>query len=102
MDRRSARPQARLANAARRTVGRRAAKCQRLSRGLEMTDSTLPHPLDRAALHDDLARHWAQPAGVRGWLSALDHKVIGRRYVVTALVFLALAGLGAVAMRLQL
>ena len=32
----------------------------------------------------------------------MDHKVIGRRYIVTAFVFLCLAGLAAMAMRLQL
>ena len=45
---------------------------------------------------------WARPPGVIGWLSSVDHKDIGRRYIVTALVFMALAGLLAVAMRLQL
>ncbi|MDB5545123.1 MAG: cytochrome c oxidase subunit [Hyphomicrobiales bacterium] len=67
-----------------------------------MSDSGWTDRLDKAALHEDLAHHWDNPAGVRGWLSALDHKVIGRRYIVTSLLFLALAGLGAVAMRLQL
>jgi cytochrome c oxidase subunit I+III len=35
-------------------------------------------------------------------LSSVDHKVIGRRYMITALMFLFLGGLAAVAMRLQL
>ena len=45
---------------------------------------------------------WARPAGFVGWLSTVDHKDIGRRYIVTALIFLALAGALAVAIRLQL
>ena len=45
---------------------------------------------------------WATPPGVIGWLSSVDHKEIGRRYIISALVFLALGGLMAVLMRLQL
>ena len=56
-----------------------------------MTDSAASAHLDRHALHEHLAHHWDTPRGLRGWLSNLDHKVIGRRYVVTSLVFLALA-----------
>jgi cytochrome c oxidase subunit I len=67
-----------------------------------MTDSAASAHLDRHALHEHLAHHWDTPKGLRGWLSNLDHKVIGRRYVVTSLVFLALAGLAAMAMRWQL
>src|SRR4029078_12007257 len=37
-----------------------------------------------------------------GFLSTTDHKVVGRRYIVTAFVFLVLAGLNAVVSRLQL
>ena len=32
-----------------------------------------------------------------GWLSSVDHKEVGRRYIVTAFVFLALAGGAALA-----
>ena len=53
-------------------------------------------------LHERLEKTWATPKGVIGWLSSVDHKEIGRRYIVTALVFLALGGLMAVLMRLQL
>src|SRR5204863_925780 len=41
-------------------------------------------------------------AGVIGALSTVDHKIIGRRYIITAFVFLALGGVLAVAMRAQL
>ncbi len=49
-----------------------------------------------------LGATWARPPGFIGWLSTVDHKDIGRRYIVTALIFLALAGALAVAMRIQL
>ncbi len=49
-----------------------------------------------------LARTWRGPPGLMGWLCSVDAKSIGRRYIVTALVFFGLGGLLAVAMRLQL
>jgi len=45
---------------------------------------------------------WSRPKGVIGWLASVDHKEIGRRYIITALAFLAMAGLLALHMRLQL
>ena len=58
--------------------------------------------LTGAKLERKLARTWDRPPGFVGWLASVDHKDIGRRYIVTALVFLALAGLLAAVMRLQL
>jgi cytochrome c oxidase subunit I len=58
--------------------------------------------LTGARLDAALSLAWARPPGFLGWLSSVDHKDIGRRYIVTALVFLALAGALAVAMRIQL
>jgi cytochrome c oxidase subunit 1 len=49
-----------------------------------------------------LSRTWGEPRGWWGALSTVDHKIIGRRYIVTAFVFLALGGVLALAMRLQL
>ena len=49
-----------------------------------------------------LALTWARPPGFVGWLSSVDHKDIGRRYIVTALIFLALAGILAAVIRMQL
>src|SRR5205085_9316764 len=54
------------------------------------------------ALRKKLAESWANPPGFIGWLSSVDHKDIGRRYIVTALIFLALGGALALVMRLQL
>jgi cytochrome c oxidase subunit 1 len=53
-------------------------------------------------LEQRLERAWRRPPGILGWLATVDHKEIGRRYIITALVFLALGGVLALAMRLQL
>jgi cytochrome c oxidase subunit 1 len=53
-------------------------------------------------LDAQLSRVWDTPAGLWNWVTAVDHKMIGRRYVVTAIVFLFLGGLSALLMRLQL
>jgi cytochrome c oxidase subunit I len=45
---------------------------------------------------------WADPPGFHGWLATVDHKRIARRYIITALLFFALAGLLALLMRTQL
>lgn len=45
---------------------------------------------------------WASGSGFTGWLSTVDHKSIGIRYIVTAFIFLLLGGLEALVMRLQL
>jgi cytochrome c oxidase subunit I+III len=49
-----------------------------------------------------LERSWADPPGLLGWLSTVDHKRVAKRYVFTTLVFFALAGALAAVMRLQL
>src|SRR4051794_37380254 len=49
-----------------------------------------------------LAQTWATPSGFIGSLTTVDHKIIGRRYILTAFVFLALGGVLALAMRWQL
>jgi cytochrome c oxidase subunit I+III len=49
-----------------------------------------------------LAQAWGRPPGFIGWLSSIDHKEIGLRYLVTAFAFFAAAGILAALMRLQL
>src|SRR4051794_13198297 len=49
-----------------------------------------------------LERTWADPSGPAGWLTHVDHKSMGRRYIVTAFAFFLLGGMLAAAMRLQL
>jgi cytochrome c oxidase subunit 1 len=61
--------------------------------------------LDREDLErerGELARTWADPRGFLGWFSHVDHKSIGRRFIVTAFVYFALGGILAALMRLQL
>jgi cytochrome c oxidase subunit I+III len=55
-----------------------------------------------AAALATLERTWRDPPGLRGWLSALDHKATGRRFIVTAFGFFVAGGLLAAVMRLQL
>ncbi|MBW8859744.1 MAG: cbb3-type cytochrome c oxidase subunit I [Caulobacter sp.] len=57
---------------------------------------------EEADLRARLERTWASPRGLWGVLTAVDHKVIGRRYVVTGMVFFFLAGVLALLMRAQL
>ena len=45
---------------------------------------------------------WESAPGWRGWLSTVDHKTIGLRYLVTAFIFLLMGGVEALIMRLQL
>jgi cytochrome c oxidase subunit I+III len=59
-------------------------------------------PAEDQRIDEDLQRTWFVPSGIIGWLSVVDHKTIGKRYLATAFVFFALAGLLAGLMRLQL
>jgi cytochrome c oxidase subunit 1 len=65
-----------------------------------MSPSVTPAPNGDAAAV--LERTWADPPGLGGWFSHVDHKSIGRRYLVTAFLFFGLGGALAAAMRLQL
>jgi cytochrome c oxidase subunit 1 len=64
--------------------------------------TTTDADLDNSVLADRLERTWRTPKGFWGALSTVDHKIIGRRYIITAFVFLALGGILAALMRLQL
>jgi cytochrome c oxidase subunit I+III len=54
------------------------------------------------ALHQRLEQTWETSPTLWGRLTTVDHKIIGRRYVVTAFVFFVLAGVLALMMRAQL
>jgi cytochrome c oxidase subunit I+III len=58
--------------------------------------------LGEAETRRRLERAWETPPGLWGWLSTVDHKMVGRRYIATAFIFFALAGVLALVMRLQL
>src|SRR3954466_7841526 len=45
---------------------------------------------------------WRPHTGIMGWLTAVNHKNIGKRYIVTGLMFFVFAGIAALLMRIQL
>src|SRR5436190_2027629 len=63
-----------------------------------MRDTELgPELLDRQLEHI-----WGTPGTLWGTLATVDHKRIGRRYIATAFIFLAMGGVLALLIRLQL
>jgi cytochrome c oxidase subunit 1 len=58
--------------------------------------------LDGPELQARLAKTWGTGPGLLGQLTTVDHKVIGKRFIVTAFTFLFLGGLLSMAIRLQL
>ncbi|ARM15652.1 MULTISPECIES: cytochrome c oxidase subunit I [Rhizobium] len=68
--------------------------------------ANIPSPADLAACDEGaealLRRTWSTPSGLLAALSTVDHKIIGRRYIATAFLFLLLGGVLALSMRLQL
>jgi cytochrome c oxidase subunit I+III len=59
----------------------------------------------RMLANDDreaLERTWAPPPGLKGWLSQVNHRAVGKRYLFTGLVFFLLAGFEAIRVRIQL
>jgi cytochrome c oxidase subunit I len=57
---------------------------------------------DDSLLTSRLERLWQTKPGLIGWLSTVDHKEIGVRYIVTAFVFLLIGGIEALIFRIQL
>ena len=55
-----------------------------------------------AVLAEKLKRLWETEPGIAGFLSTVDHKEIGIRYIITAFAFLIAGGLEAALMRWQL
>jgi cytochrome c oxidase subunit I+III len=65
--------------------------------------ATLPTtPTPEAPEPDPLERVWGSAPGLPGWITAVNHKQIGARFIVTAFVFLLVGGAAAVVMRTQL
>jgi cytochrome c oxidase subunit I len=54
------------------------------------------------ALPEELRKLWETKPGFLGWLSSVDHKEIGIRYIITAFAFLIAGGVEALIFRLQL
>ncbi|MBV9890335.1 MAG: cbb3-type cytochrome c oxidase subunit I, partial [Rhizobacter sp.] len=61
-------------------------------------NSVPPTADDAAALEDT----WRDPPGLIGWFAAINHKTIGKRFIVTAFGFFVAGGFLAAAMRIQL
>ena len=57
---------------------------------------------DTEALKEKLEAMWESKPGIRGFLSSVDHKEIGLKYLVTAFIFLIAGGIEALIMRIQL
>jgi cytochrome c oxidase subunit I len=55
-----------------------------------------------AAVEQRLTQLWETPRTIRGELSTVDHKKLGKRYIGTAFFFMILGGLEALVLRLQL
>ena len=49
-----------------------------------------------------LERTWAPKPGFLGWVMQVNHRAIGKRFIVTAFIFFILGGLEALALRIQL
>src|SRR5690348_11033854 len=62
----------------------------------------IARPADDASIAPRLRRIWETRPGWIGALASVDHKAIGKRYLVTSFIFLILGGLEAAVMRAQL
>ena len=72
-----------------------------MSRDVVVREETTT-PEAEALLHLQLEQTFAPRRGLMGWLTSVDHKSIGKRYIATAFLWFALAGCLALMMRLQL
>jgi heme/copper-type cytochrome/quinol oxidase subunit 1 len=64
--------------------------------------ATIAPAVPSPSLHERLQRIWETPPGLFGILGTVDHKKIGKRYLVTAFTFMLAGGLEAAIMRAQL
>ena len=62
----------------------------------------MARPADDPSIAERLHELWETKPGLIGWLSSVDHKEIGLRYIVTAFVFLLVGGIEAGVIRAQL
>jgi cytochrome c oxidase subunit 1 len=61
-----------------------------------------PGTAEIAALDAQLTRTWGTGSGFWERLATVDHKIVGKRYLITGFVFFVLAGVLAALMRIQL
>jgi cytochrome c oxidase subunit 1/cytochrome c oxidase subunit I+III len=57
---------------------------------------------DHLRLKERLLALWERPHNLWGWFATVDHKEIGKRYLVTAFLFLLVGGIEALLIRTQL
>ncbi|NEE02022.1 cytochrome c oxidase subunit I [Phytoactinopolyspora halotolerans] len=65
------------------------------------TAASAPRAADDA-VGERLSETWPEEHGLWAWFTTVDHKKIGRRYMVTAAAYFVLAGVAALVMRTQL
>jgi cytochrome c oxidase subunit I+III len=65
--------------------------------------STAPRPRRKRQDSGDILHEvWQPPPGIIGYLSAVNHRTVGVRYIVTGFIFFILAGIAGLLMRIQL
>jgi cytochrome c oxidase subunit 1 len=67
-----------------------------------MITASAPVPRLPAEQAAELEQTWRDPPGFVGWLSAVNHKTISKRFMVTTFAFFVAGGILAAIMRLQL
>jgi cytochrome c oxidase subunit 1/cytochrome c oxidase subunit I+III len=67
-----------------------------------MTTAAAEPPVLDEEQTDELEQAWEDRPGIIGWLTTVDHKRIGMRYIYTSFIFFFVAGLTALVMRDQL
>src|SRR3954463_6575107 len=107
LDRRSPAHQARQSHAEDAAAIGRADRDHSLSGAAQVSMAAEPNELrddvlNGLQLSTQLERVWRTPSGLVGALMSVDHKVVGRRYILTAFAFLLLGGILAILMRVQL
>src|SRR3954452_3572960 len=107
LDRRSPAHQARQSHAEDAAAIGRADRDPSLSGAAQVSMAAEPNELrddvlNGLQLSTQLEKVWRTPSGLVGALMSVDHKVVGRRYIVTAFAFLLLGGILAILMRVQL
>src|SRR5205085_3508913 len=68
----------------------------------QLVETAASRELDEEQPRRDLERVWRHPSGIFGWFSYTTHQAIGKRYIITAFLFLLAGGIEALLMRLQL
>ncbi|HET9283413.1 MAG TPA: cbb3-type cytochrome c oxidase subunit I [Candidatus Angelobacter sp.] len=58
--------------------------------------------MSTAAVEQLLTYLWETPKTVYSWFATVDHKKLGKRYLVTAFIFMIIGGIEALMVRLQL